>query len=288
MEQHDIFEPEKHIPGWKHMDCCPPGVNLQYWVIKPEGKNNGRALFYLHGLGGHPREQDKLAYFLARSGYTVFLMDQPGTKALYTVVKNLPRTILRLPKFNTGEVLKGLWNGYRAIEQLAIWWGFNQVDIVCFSYGGLPASVMAAHSPLAHRFLILSSTLDIADAIQNFHRLPGGILMGVVNLLVGKTQGDAKDMVWDKGPYAKLYKEIHSWRIPANPNLRVTYINNKSDPVMRWDPLQHAANLAKENGFDGFELVKSETDKPWHADLEFSRWGGLEGVCKAYLLYDEP
>jgi len=60
--------------GWNHYTTVE-GYRIHYYTLGPE---NGSPVVLVHGLGGRSEDWEKLAPYLARAGYRVYLPDLPG------------------------------------------------------------------------------------------------------------------------------------------------------------------------------------------------------------------
>jgi len=288
---HDLFDAGKHVPGWMPLGIKESYGNrdqhLRYGVNEPPGgrdKGNRRALFYLHGLGGHPFENEEMASAMSERGYTVFCVEQPGMKIIYSFDPRHPREAVSFfNAFTLKTLLKSIWNGYRVIDQLAEWWGFQKVDVVGLSYGGMTASLFAAHSPRAHRCILVASSLDIPDVVTNFPKLCEDQRFQILaHWTTAWKRAGSEDMKRGRGPYGELWRQISPWRIPCNRDARVTCLSNEGDPVMRADPLKEALRLARESGWTGLNVEFLLPTLPKHK-VDLSSVGGPICACERYL-----
>lgn len=68
-------EAQMYFIGGRNHYTVVHGIRIHYYTLGPE---NGPTVVLVHGLGGRAEDWEKLAPYLARAGYRVYLPDLPG------------------------------------------------------------------------------------------------------------------------------------------------------------------------------------------------------------------
>jgi pimeloyl-ACP methyl ester carboxylesterase len=68
-------EAQMYFIGARNHYTVVHGIRIHYYTLGPE---NGPAVVLIHGLGGRAEDWEKLAPYLAKAGYRVYLPDLPG------------------------------------------------------------------------------------------------------------------------------------------------------------------------------------------------------------------
>lgn len=122
--------------GARNHDTIVQGYRIHYYVLGPD---SGPPLVLVHGLGGRAEDWEKLAPYLARAGYRVYLPDLPGfgqserpTNFSYSVT-------------DQSKVVVGFFDAV----------GLKQVDLGGWSMGGWIVQLIAVNHPDRVRRLML-------------------------------------------------------------------------------------------------------------------------------------
>jgi pimeloyl-ACP methyl ester carboxylesterase len=131
-----INEAQMYLIGARNHYTVVDGYRIHYYALGPE---NGPTVILVHGLGGRAEDWEKLAPFLTKAGYRVYLPDLPG--------------------FGQSEKPPGF--SYSVTDQSKIVIGFfdalglKQVDLGGWSMGGWIVQLVAIHHPDRVRRLML-------------------------------------------------------------------------------------------------------------------------------------
>src|SRR3954449_8344102 len=68
-------EAQMYLIGAKSHYTSVQGYRIHYYTLGPE---SGTPVVLIHGLGGRAEDWEKLAPFLRKAGYRVYLPDLPG------------------------------------------------------------------------------------------------------------------------------------------------------------------------------------------------------------------
>lgn len=115
------------------------GIRIHYYALGPA---NGPAVVLVHGLGGRSEDWKKLAPYVAKAGYRVYLPDLPGYGRSQRPV-NFSYSVT-----DESNVVVGL------LDVL----GLKQVDLGGWSMGGWIVQLVAAkHPERVHRLMLFDS-----------------------------------------------------------------------------------------------------------------------------------
>ncbi len=131
-----ISEAQMFLNGAQSSFVEVDGYRIHYYALGPA---NGPVAVFVHGLGGRSEDWEKLAPYLAKAGYRVYLPDLPGF----------------------GQSVKPANFSYSVADQAKIVVGFfdalglKQVDLGGWSMGGWIVQLVAAEHPDRVRRLML-------------------------------------------------------------------------------------------------------------------------------------
>src|SRR6185503_1738862 len=121
-------EAQMYLIGATNHYTTVNGYRIHYYALGPE---RGRPVVLVHGLGGRAEDWEKLAPFLRRAGYRVYLPDLPGfgqserpSSFSYSVTEQ-------------SKIVVGFLNAL----------GLKQVDLGGWSMGGWIVQLVAANNP---------------------------------------------------------------------------------------------------------------------------------------------
>ena len=104
------------------------GIRIHYYTLGPE---NGRPVVLVHGLGGRAEDWEKLAPYLRKAGYRVYLPDLPGFGQSERPA-NFSYSVT-----DQAKVVAGFFDAM----------GLKQVDLGGWSMGGWIVQIVAAQNP---------------------------------------------------------------------------------------------------------------------------------------------
>lgn len=121
-------EAQMYAIGASSRTTTVDGIRIHYYTLGPE---NGRPVVLVHGLGGRAEDWEKLAPYLRKAGYRVYLPDLPGfgqserpSNFSYSVT-------------DQAKVVSGYFDAM----------GLKQVDLGGWSMGGWIVQIVAAKNP---------------------------------------------------------------------------------------------------------------------------------------------
>lgn len=121
-------EAQMYVIGARSHHIIVNGFRIHYYTLGPE---NGRPVVLVHGLGGRAEDWEKLAPYLHKAGYRVYLPDLPGfgqsdkpTNFSYSVT-------------DQSKVVIGFMDAL----------GLKQVDLGGWSMGGWIVQLVAVNNP---------------------------------------------------------------------------------------------------------------------------------------------
>lgn len=121
-------EAQMYAIGASNHTTSVDGIRIHYYTLGPE---SGRPVVLVHGLGGRAEDWEKLAPYLRKAGYRVYMPDLPGF----------------------GQSEKSANFSYSVTEQAKVVVGFfdvmglKQVDLGGWSMGGWIVQLVAAKNP---------------------------------------------------------------------------------------------------------------------------------------------
>jgi pimeloyl-ACP methyl ester carboxylesterase len=121
-------EAQMYLIGARNHTATVDGFRIHYYTLGPE---NGRPVVLVHGLGGRAEDWEKLAPYLRKAGYRVYLPDLPGF----------------------GQSEKPANFSYSVTDQAKVVVGFfdavglKQVDLGGWSMGGWIVQLVAVKNP---------------------------------------------------------------------------------------------------------------------------------------------
>src|SRR4051794_20897019 len=132
-------EAQMYLVGARNRYTTVNGIRIHYYTLGPE---NGRPVVLVHGLGGRAEDWEKLAPYLRKAGYRVYLPDLPGF----------------------GQSEKPANFSYSVTDQAKVVVGFfdavglKQVDLGGWSMGGWIVQLVAAkNSDRVSRLMLFDS-----------------------------------------------------------------------------------------------------------------------------------
>jgi len=237
----------KEVTGWTqitpllvdHGNSRP----IKYKITKP-AKETSKAVFYLHGLGGDYSECPEYDQLFCETLNLIFvrieypLIDENDPMKLGAVLVGI----------NPGTVFQLMHNTSKLIDQISKNENFDSIGIVGVSYGGFNAIINAIRGLYAQKVLLLSSTPDIALAIENFHNLfPNILAKNTIKLVATNFRIEARNIRQGKGLFKGNWNKINPWTKPMNNNVEILCLGNQNDPIMVGNSLHHYKNWMAEN-----------------------------------------
>lgn len=134
-----LTETHMRLLGAESLFTTVDGYRMHYYSLGPA---SGPAVVLVHGLGGRSEDWEKLAPYLAKAGYRVYLPDLPGYGRSERPV-NFSYSVT-----DESNVVVGF------LDVL----GLKQVDLGGWSMGGWIVQLVAAHHPeRVHRMMLFDS-----------------------------------------------------------------------------------------------------------------------------------
>ena len=135
-------EVQMYLIGARNNYAIVDGFRIHYYTLGPE---KGRPVVMVHGLGGRAEDWEKLAPYLRKAGYRVYLPDLPGfgqserpTNFSYSVT-------------DQSKIVVGFLDAL----------GLKQVDLGGWSMGGWIVQLVAANNPERVSRLMLFDTAGL-------------------------------------------------------------------------------------------------------------------------------
>ena len=121
-------EAQMYLIGARSHTTTVDGFRIRYYTLGPE---NGRPVVLVHGLGGRAEDWEKLAPYLRKAGYRVYLPDLPGFGQ-----SDKPENF----SYSVTDQAKIVVGFFDAV-------GLKQVDLGGWSMGGWLVQLVAAKNP---------------------------------------------------------------------------------------------------------------------------------------------
>ena len=204
------------------------------------------AVFYLHGFGGSLDD-------------TPFLEDHICNRTRLIRVANfgLQKIGLKLPLATFGDVCCIMHNSAQAVSTIATRMDLRSYDVVAHSWGGMVASINALRDQRCRKAMLLVSSPDICDVLEQMHSLHGlGFLGPLLDLGVGPMlRWEAVAAKFGKSWHQAAWEQINPFRLNGNPDIDMLIYNRNEDRVMqRWN-VENYISHAKQRGIN---RVKAE------------------------------
>lgn len=236
------------IPGW--IKFTPKLVDhgnsrpLKYKVIKPQHESK-KVVFYLHGLGGSLSECPEYdTLFVEELNLSFVRIEHPLMS-----LDDLLQGAALLAGINPGTIFQALNNTSKMIDAIVKKEGFSSVGIIGVSYGGFSAIINAIRGKYAKKSMLVSSTPDIAFAMEKFPELfaDNPAFKIAMKVLSVNFQTEGRNIRSGKGLLRNYWDNINPWVEPANKDLEIRCIGNYNDPVMPGISLKKYKEWMSEN-----------------------------------------
>ncbi|MCB0748158.1 MAG: hypothetical protein KDC90_11920 [Ignavibacteriae bacterium] len=236
---------------------------LKYKIVRPI-KETSRAVFYLHGLIGNLDEcQEYDALFSQELNFNFIRIEHP----LLSIEDPLQAAAL-FAGFTPATFFDVINNTSKLIDQISKNEKFDSVGIIGVSYGGFSAIVNAIRGSFAKKVMLISSTPDIAFAMENIHELYPGLQKKIAKLVARNFRVEGRNIRQGKGLYKPSWDKINPWVEPKNKNVEIKCIGNNNDPVMPGSSLtNYKAFMSKNYNFKNIDN-KLIDGPPEHGELK--------------------
>ena len=129
-------------------------------------------------------------------------------------------------------------NAAQAISTIANRMSLQSYDIVAHSWGGMVASINGLRDPRCRKAMLLVSSPDICDVLEQMHSLHGlGFLAPLLDIGVGPMlRWEAVSAKFGKSWHQAAWEQINPFGLSGNPNIDMLIFNRSEDKVMqRWN-----------------------------------------------------
>ena len=220
------------------------------------------AVFYLHGFGGRLTDTPYLEDCIC-DRHRLVRMSLFG----------LDRINFRLALATFGDVCAQIHNSAQAVSAIATRLNLDSFDVVAHSWGGMVAAVAGLKDTRCRKAMLLVSSPDICDVLENMHQQHGLPGTAVFDLLVGPSlRWEAVSAKFGKSAYQEAWEQISPFRPRANRALEMLIFNRCEDRIMRRGNVEYFERYAREHRLATVKAEFIEIPESPHHDMPLDRF----------------